>query len=732
MRFIELSTDDTRGHPRLRGRRSQKGQAIVLIGLMLLVLLGMVGLAVDGGRAYVDRREVQDAVDAGSLAAGDNFLNSNSQSAAESAASREYAANERITGSETDTNWGTDHATASWSGYPGTFSIVVAHNAFNGTDFTLTATHRLTLAFMQALGIPPLIQVAASARSVVMSQSQTPALLTLGQNGCPGGPNGNSLVLQGSANVAIIGALYADGSIQASSNATSVTVAGNAFDNCGGVPGTIQIDCYNPNTNPPSDTGIPVSSGCPAGDYAGAAYTGVPPLPDPGYAGPSLAGLTVQPNPGTNVVLQSGIYPSDPKFPAKTSCYFLRQGVYEWQGGFTANGGVFSNELRPPDEAAPGSLTTRANPNFWYGTGTNVVQCDGSFSVAAVDSHNNKTKPLQPGGTWGVFVTSVRQPVVNGTQYYRESAPSMCRTVTLDGSSKGIQVAVSNVPGATSYNVYGSPSGCGGPFGYLGSVLNPVTESNSSTSTCPALPTLPVTSSVTAPTPAASGIQNSCSLGYVVSDYFDAGTVTLSPFAVSPSYCTLSPSGPTPGCQYPYGSPTAPGANDGGLQAGTYPSSPQDSPLKDVISNGGGDRANEHECRLQTSTSTAAPCAGATVTPGAVQFYFPPNACLAIQGSTNSNFGDLFIFGGLQYYGIVLYAPSGNTCALMKLAGGSQTTLIGTIYTPTANFNIQGGSHTAVEGQVIVGTASIDGTSGTAITYDPGLAPPAPGAKLIY
>ena len=114
-----------------------------------------------------------------------------------------------------------------------------------------------------------------------------------------------------------------------------------------------------------------------------------------------------------------------------------------------------------------------------------------------------------------------------------------------------------------------------------------------------------------------------------------------------------------------------------------------------------------------------------------MQFYFPPNNCLSIQGSTNSNFGDLWIFGGLQYYGIVLYAPVNNSCSLMKLAGGSETTLIGTIYTPGANFNIQGGSHTAVQGQVIVGTASIDGTSGTAITYDPGLAPPAPGAKLI-
>jgi len=128
---------------------------------MILVLIGMIGLAVDGGRAYVDRREIQDAVDAGALAAGDNFLNTGNQLLAQSAASREFAANMRITGAESDSNWGSDNSSATWTDYPGSFSIAVSHNAFNGTNFTLQATHRLTLAFMQALGIPPLITTAA-------------------------------------------------------------------------------------------------------------------------------------------------------------------------------------------------------------------------------------------------------------------------------------------------------------------------------------------------------------------------------------------------------------------------------------------------------------------------------------------------------------------------------------------------------------------------------------------
>src|SRR3989442_9833363 len=54
---------------------SQGGQAIVLIALLILVLFGMLGLAIDSGRAYVDRRDQQTAVDAAALAAGDWYDN---------------------------------------------------------------------------------------------------------------------------------------------------------------------------------------------------------------------------------------------------------------------------------------------------------------------------------------------------------------------------------------------------------------------------------------------------------------------------------------------------------------------------------------------------------------------------------------------------------------------------------------------------------------------------------
>src|SRR4029077_21126598 len=56
-------------------RRLQEGQAIVLIALLILVLFAMLGLAIDSGRAYVDRRDQQAAVDSAALAAGDWYEN---------------------------------------------------------------------------------------------------------------------------------------------------------------------------------------------------------------------------------------------------------------------------------------------------------------------------------------------------------------------------------------------------------------------------------------------------------------------------------------------------------------------------------------------------------------------------------------------------------------------------------------------------------------------------------
>ncbi len=74
----------------------QRGQAIVLVALMLGVVVGMAALAIDGSRAYALRRDLQAAVDAASLAAADNIQRTGSYTQAEQAASTSYGTNLRL------------------------------------------------------------------------------------------------------------------------------------------------------------------------------------------------------------------------------------------------------------------------------------------------------------------------------------------------------------------------------------------------------------------------------------------------------------------------------------------------------------------------------------------------------------------------------------------------------------------------------------------------------------
>jgi len=74
----------------------QRGQAIVLVALMLGVVVGMAALAIDGSRAYALRRDLQGAVDGAGLAAADNMQRSGSYVQAEQAATTSFGINLRL------------------------------------------------------------------------------------------------------------------------------------------------------------------------------------------------------------------------------------------------------------------------------------------------------------------------------------------------------------------------------------------------------------------------------------------------------------------------------------------------------------------------------------------------------------------------------------------------------------------------------------------------------------
>jgi len=714
----------------------QSGQAIVLIALTLLVLFGMLGLAVDGGRAYIDRRELQDAVDAAVLGAGDTYELQGSIPNSSAAAATYYGLNEHVANYAGYSSAaaacpstfpaGSTCVNYTWSGYPGTFTFGYLVNQFNGTIFSGSASHQVAVTFMQVLGVPSINNYSAIAEAVVGDQWQTPALLTLGQNGCNGN-NGDSLIIQGSVSVTITGDVYSNGDLK-DQNGAPVSVNGSVYADCSTLP-----------------------SGW---TYTGTAKVpGAPVLADPGYSSPyqsSLYGSTSPTAPPSSVVeMQPGIYQSDPKFAGGAGCHFMDPGVYTWPAGYTDNGGLNSNELKPPIESQYNDATQPAGVQFW----NQGVPCAGDFYATAVAATGGK--PLKPGGAWGIEIAAVRQDTWNGANgagtYIRESAPSMCRQLQsgMNGTSHGFQVVIGNVPGAQGYYVFGNPNGCQNNqanFGFLGFISNPVVELNTGNlcgdrTKLPGYPNSP-------PAPGANntatsgGNYGNCNLGYVASEVFDnnnnnpqgLGYVGFNTnansqwSAVSPQ-CAIAPTNPG----WPY-LPSPQGCNPPDLeQAPAGPGLSNQTATRALTPNG--DQADENQCRPQASAFR--PCAGAAVTPGAVQFYFPPNACLNQQGG-----GSTFVFSGFQYNWIVVFAPGNtkppdpptpNSCSGNSLAGNSTTAFIGTIYMPTGSITINGGNAAAapVAGQVIAYNALIDGSAGVAIAFNPDVAPAPPAARLI-
>src|SRR5690242_6545452 len=111
--------------------RAQRGQAIVLIAIMLAVVIGMAALAIDGSRAYALRRDLQAAVDAGALAAGDRMQQTGSFTSAEQAATTIFGTNLRLyTAPSCSPGYGT----------PGASSYTVTCTYSDGTALTDVAS----------------------------------------------------------------------------------------------------------------------------------------------------------------------------------------------------------------------------------------------------------------------------------------------------------------------------------------------------------------------------------------------------------------------------------------------------------------------------------------------------------------------------------------------------------------------------------------------------------------
>lgn len=647
-------------------QRHQSGQAIVLIALMLTVLIGMAALAVDGARAYALRRDLQAAVDSASLAAADRLQQTGSYSSAEQAATTIFAANLHLYDTPGCSGYGSPGAsplTVTCTYADGTvLTQVISGLGPQGGQFVLSARRSLQLQFGRILTNGSTPMLASSATGNINNLRYTPAVGALNQAGC-GGVSGSAISVGGSGTLNVNGDVVANGVISVASGA--LRVAGDIYARCQSpVPGAVTSACY------PSGASTP----CAYPDVAGTTQSGFR-LSDPGFPTPTVSGGS-RGLPSSNVFLLSGIYTALPIL-SSGRCWFLSGGVYDFTAGLLNLGDLVSNELKPPDEPNLLNPTQRSANQFWN---TDGVNCSGSVQLQKVTAARDV-----PFGMWSIVVTSVRADNYNGVGYTRESATSTCEQLNLNNHFDAIQLTVSNVPGATSYNIYAAPpgNGCAGPFGLAANlpVSGPVL--NNSTGGCPAF------------------TGTSCSLGFE--------TIVLDDQLVAP----FSPNGAAP-----------PGTT------GSYPPDGEIAPLAIGLPNQNpprgagsrGDRANENSCQTVGGAYTSCPAA---ITPGAVELYFPGATCLV-----TGNGSDTYVFSGYQYNWVSVHEPSGNSCA-DTLAAHGNSAYVGLVYAPSARVSITSPYtfEAAGTGGVLADTLGFSGVM-PGITYSSAYAPVAPAGRL--
>ncbi len=138
------------------GVRHQRGQTLVFVALMLVVLVGFLALAVDVGNAYAERRFMQNAADAGALAGARALALDRGQAAARAEAERFALANGAVTCTvaitgRTVTVFASERVDTFFASAIGVHEIDVGAVAAAGYSFPCAGTGVLPIALHESL-----------------------------------------------------------------------------------------------------------------------------------------------------------------------------------------------------------------------------------------------------------------------------------------------------------------------------------------------------------------------------------------------------------------------------------------------------------------------------------------------------------------------------------------------------------------------------------------------------
>lgn len=168
--------------------RDARGQVLVMVAILLVVLLAFTGLAIDVGRQVAERRHIQTAADAAALAACRALINGDSDSAAADDARQTALVNlERSPAGATSTI-APDAARVYSDGHAGDPDYLVSGILVNGTSVRVAISSQLDTTLGRVIGIASM-ETSARARCALQGGPALP-LVARRYIAAPGPGNG--------------------------------------------------------------------------------------------------------------------------------------------------------------------------------------------------------------------------------------------------------------------------------------------------------------------------------------------------------------------------------------------------------------------------------------------------------------------------------------------------------------------------------------------------------------
>ncbi len=381
-----------------RDERS-RGQVVVLIALMLPVLLAMVGLVVDLGMMFSERRAAQNAADAAALAAAGEIALGFDPAAARTTALYYAAQN----GYDND-------------GSANTVAVSIPPDTGPSEAVQVQVSRTMSTSFMRVVGLRT-TTVAASATAAHTGVPSPHTVLVLNPIACP------AMSLSGS------GHITTGGSLMVNSNCTSYAFISEAS-------GRVRA----------SWIGVSGGASYRRGLTNPAPTTGVPPAPDPisSLSPPSFSGMPVQhgspDSPSTlalgssPVTLYPGVYyggitvGSSGNVRLEPGIYIIAGGGFGSSGNSTVTGNdVFiyntHDPANPSGAGAHGSINITGSGTVWL-----TPMTTGPYRNLLFFQDRGNTQPFTVTGSGSLTVA--------GTIY----VPSATATYAGSGSVRAVQI----------------------------------------------------------------------------------------------------------------------------------------------------------------------------------------------------------------------------------------------------------------------------------------------------